>query len=62
MSAVKDAAHKVIGNLSENATWENLEYHLYVRRKVERGLKEMAEGKVISHEEVRRRLDVLLRR
>ena len=62
MSAVKDAAHKVIGNLSENATWEELEYHLYVRRKVERGLKEMAEGKVISHEEVRRRLDALLRR
>ena len=44
MSAVKDAAHKVIENLPENATWEDLECHLYVRRKVERGLKEMAEG------------------
>jgi predicted transcriptional regulator len=62
MSALKDAAHKVIENLPENATWEDLEYHLYVRRKVERGLKDVAEGKVISHEEVRRRLDALLRR
>ena len=62
MSALKDAAHKVIESLPENATWEDLEYHLYVRRKVERGLKDVAEGKVISQEEVRRRLDALLRR
>ena len=62
MSAIKDAARHVIDSLPEDATWEDVEYHLYVRRKVERGLKDIEEGRVISHAEAKTRLDALLRR
>lgn len=57
MSEIKDAVHQVMENLPEDATWDDVEYHLYVRRKIENGLKDIAEGRTISVNEVSQRLD-----
>ena len=56
MSILKDEAKKIIENLPENATWDDLMYQLYVKKRVETGLKEIENGETLPHEEVKKRL------
>ncbi|MGI6486843.1 MAG: hypothetical protein ACOX2B_00700 [Syntrophothermaceae bacterium] len=56
MSTVRDEAKKLIDQLPEEATWDDIMYEIYVRKKIENALKVVEEGKVVSHEEVRKRL------
>ncbi len=55
MSMVKEEAKKIIDKLPEQATWDDIMYQLYVKKKIEASIKAAEEGKVISHEEVRKR-------
>jgi predicted transcriptional regulator len=56
MSSVKDEAHKFIDGLPDDATWEDIEYEIYVRNRIDRGLEEDERGEGIPHEEVMRRM------
>ena len=56
MSTVKEEARKVIENLPENVTWADIVYELYVREKIAAGLRDAEEGRVISHDQMRREL------
>jgi predicted transcriptional regulator len=56
MSSVKEMARVLIERLPDTATFDDLMYELYVRQKIEAGLKDAAEGHVLSHEEVVREL------
>ncbi len=55
-SRVKEEARKLVDELPDDATWEDLEYRIYVRRKIERGLESIEQGDTLSTDEVRRRL------
>lgn len=55
MSA-KQAARELIEQLPESVSWNELMYELYVKQKIEEGLKELDEGRGLPHEEVKRRL------
>ncbi|HKH43174.1 MAG TPA: hypothetical protein VKM72_00770 [Thermoanaerobaculia bacterium] len=55
MSAIKEEARKVIEDLPEDATWDDLMYKLYVRQKIEAGLRAADEGRVLFHEQVKQR-------
>lgn len=54
MLAVKESAKQVVENLSDQSTWDDLMYELYVRQKIDRGLNDLKNGRVVAHEEVRR--------
>jgi predicted transcriptional regulator len=56
MSPVKEAAIKLIESLPENCTFEDIQYHLYVREKIEAGIKAIEAGEVVSEEEADRRI------
>ena len=56
MQSVKEIARVLIERLPDTATFDDLMYELYVRQKIEAGLKDAAEGRVLSHEEVVREL------
>lgn len=56
MSILKDEAKKIIEDLPENATWDDLMYQLYVKKRVETGIKEIENDETMSHEEVKKRL------
>lgn len=56
MSTPKEAAKQLINHLPEQASWDDIMYELYVKQKIEEGLKDAEEGRVISHEEVKREL------
>ncbi len=51
-STVKEKAKETLEKLPEDATWEDLQYALYVREQVERGLEDVRQGKTIPHKEV----------
>lgn len=54
--ATKDDAKQVIDALPDEATMEDIIHALYVRAKFERGEREIRDGKGISHEEARQRM------
>ncbi len=56
MSIAKEEAKKLIDKLPEHATWDDIMYELYVKKKIAVALKAAEEGQVISHEEVKKRL------
>jgi len=57
MAHVKEQVIELIKSLPEDATLEDIHYHLYVREKVEHGLKAIDEGRVISQEDAEKRVE-----
>lgn len=58
-SNVKQEAHYLVENLSENATWEDLMYKIYVRQAIESGLKDSEAGRIFDVKEVRAKFGLL---
>lgn len=56
MGLARDEAKRIIENLPEEATWDDIMYQLYVKEKVEKSLDEVEQGNIISHEDVKKRL------
>ncbi len=56
MSTVKEEAKKIIDNLSDESTWDDIMYHMYVKKKIDIAEKEIKEGKVMDHKMVKERL------
>ncbi|MCC6964949.1 MAG: hypothetical protein IT391_01525 [Nitrospira sp.] len=50
----KQAPH-MIRSLLEKATWDDIMYEIYVRKKMEAGMKAADEVRVLSHEDVKKR-------
>jgi predicted transcriptional regulator len=55
MSA-KDAVLKLLDTLPEDASIEDIQYHLYVLQKIQIGEQSIRDGRVIPHEEIMREL------
>ena len=55
MSAKQDII-KFVQGLPEDATMEDILYKLYVRARIEEGIKELDEGKGIRHEDAMERI------
>ena len=56
MSQVRDEMKKLIEELPEEATWDDLMYQVYVRQKIDKGLTALKHGETLSHEEAKKRL------
>ncbi len=56
MNIVKKGAKKLIYKLLNCATCDDIMYELYVKKKITAGLKAAEEGRVVSHEEAKKRL------
>ena len=57
MSPVKERVLGWIQDLPDESSLDDILYHLYVRKSVEAGLRDMAEGNVVSDDEVWREMD-----
>jgi hypothetical protein len=55
-SSIKTEAIRLVEQLPDDATWDDLLYEIYVRQSIEAGLKDCREGRTLSVTEVRRRL------
>lgn len=50
---VKQEAQRLVENLPENATWDDLIYEIYVRQAIEAGLEDSKAGRTVDVKEVR---------
>jgi len=57
-SNVKEAAHKLIDQLPDDVTWDELAYRIEVRASIERGLAAADAGRLIPHEEVKKHFGI----
>ncbi len=53
---VKQKACDIISRMPEEATLEDIQYHLYVLQCIEQGEKDIEDGRTLTHVEVERRL------
>ncbi|MCX6606828.1 MAG: hypothetical protein NTV52_25040 [Acidobacteria bacterium] len=56
MASVKEEIHALIDRLPDDATYEDVEYALYVRREIELGLQEVESGQLLTQEEAEARI------
>ena len=61
MQSVKQNAIKVIEQLPDESTFEDIMEQLLFMQKVEEGLEDIRQGRVISHEDVKKRLSKWLK-
>jgi hypothetical protein len=54
--SVKEEMLRIVEQLPDDATWDDVVYQVYVHQSIEAGLKDCQEGRTISVDEVRRRL------
>jgi len=54
-ASVKKEAHRLVEDLPEDATWDDLMYRIYVRQAIEAGIRDADEGRVVDVDEVRAR-------
>jgi len=58
MNTALDEAKKIIEGLPETATWDDIMYELYVKQKLRKALDAETEGRLLSHDDVKKRLAV----
>ena len=56
MATPKQLALEALQALPDDATFEDIQYQLYLRQKLERSLKAAAQGRTKTHAEVKKRL------
>jgi hypothetical protein len=56
MATTKEEIRKLVDGLPDDATWEDVQYSIYVRERVERGRREADEGKLIDEDEAETRM------
>lgn len=57
--SVKEQVHALADQLSEEATWEEVAYEIYVRQAIERGIEASEAGRLIPAEQAKAYLNQL---
>jgi predicted transcriptional regulator len=55
VQTAKQEVEELLRDLPDNATLEDIQYHIYVRQKIAQGLADVRAGRVLSQEEVEKR-------
>ena len=56
MATAKEKIRRLIDTLPDNATWEDVQYSIYVRERIERGRREASDGHTLDQAEVEQRM------
>jgi len=56
MYTAKETVRRLLDDLPDNASLEDIQYHIYVREKIERGLRDVEAGRVVDQDEAKRRM------
>jgi len=52
----RDEVRRLLETLSDDASYEDIQYHIYVQQKIEQGLAASERGDFISDEEIEQRI------
>lgn len=58
-TTVKEEAHRIIRELPDDATWDDLMRRIYVRQAVEAGLADSEAGRTVDVKQLRKKLGLL---
>ena len=56
MSTAKEEVRQLLDRVPDDASLEDIQYHIYVCRKVDRSLEAADQGRVLTQDEVERRM------
>jgi predicted transcriptional regulator len=56
MPSAKEEVREILKKLPDDASLEDIQYHIFVRQKVERGLEDLEAGRVITQAEAEQRM------
>lgn len=56
MSPIKTEAKRLINRLPDSATWDDVLYEFYVKNKIDIALDAVNKGRIVPHEEAKKRL------
>jgi len=56
MATAKEEVRKLLDALPDDSSFEDIQYHIYVREKIASGRRAIEEGRVFTREQVERRL------
>ena len=56
MTSEKEAAKKLIDTLPDTASWDDIIYEMYAKKKIAEGLDAIERGEVLSHQEAVKRI------
>ncbi len=56
MKTAKKEVRKILDQIPDAASLEDIQYHIYVCQKIEWGLQDMDDGRVLSREQVEKRM------
>ena len=57
MQSAKQEVIELLRDLPDGSTLEEIQYSLYVRQKIQRGLRDVEDGKTRTQEEVEKRME-----
>jgi predicted transcriptional regulator len=56
MSTAKEEVRKMLDRLPGDSSFEDIQYHIYVRQKIGQGLEDVEAARLLTQEEVERRM------
>ncbi len=56
MGSSKEEVRRILEQIPDNASFEDIQYHIYIREKIERGLEDVGRARVTSQQEVERKI------
>jgi len=56
MGKPKDEVRQLLDTLPEDASYEDIQYHIYVRQAIRRGIEAADRGELVEQEEIERRM------
>ncbi len=62
MVNAKEDVRKMLDLIPDDASYEDIQYHIYVQNKVQNGLDDIEKGRVVDQEEVEQRMRKWLER
>lgn len=57
MLSAKEETIRLLKELPDNSTFEEIQYHLFVRQKIQRGIEDIEDGRIYSQEDMERRME-----
>ena len=56
MSTAKEEVRKLLDQLPDDSSLGDIQYHIYVREKIQRGLEDFETGRTLTEEEAEQRM------
>jgi len=55
VATIREEAQKVIQKLPDEASWDDVMYEIYVRKKIDAGINAADAGNLVPHDQVKKR-------